>query len=222
MRAAGAGVPAVPLRAEVRPADLRRPVPHPKPGAHSRLSLRKNQSLAAGASPLSRASPRWAKYGLSHNQLVALDIETRARRRPGVGIVHRCRARLHNERPQFGKVRVVREKLEHQIEQFAAQMQEGADKAVPAVAVASPAFGVGNSAPAGCDAPPGPPACALQRQSLRHRRRASDAEVEWLERYARLRSRLAKTEAAWLEKNPPPDRNAPMSRKPRNPQARRG
>ena len=45
MRAAGAGVPAVSLRAEVRPADLRRPVPHPKPGAHSRLSLRKNQSL---------------------------------------------------------------------------------------------------------------------------------------------------------------------------------
>ena len=37
MRAAGAGVPAVSLRAEVRPADLRRPVPHPKPGAHSRL-----------------------------------------------------------------------------------------------------------------------------------------------------------------------------------------
>ena len=37
MRAAGAGVSAVSLRAEVRPADLRRPVPHPKPGAHSRL-----------------------------------------------------------------------------------------------------------------------------------------------------------------------------------------
>ena len=66
--------------AEVRPADLRRPVPHPKPGAHNRLSLRKNPSLAAGASPLSRASPRWAKFGLSHNQLVALDIETRAQR----------------------------------------------------------------------------------------------------------------------------------------------
>jgi hypothetical protein len=45
MRAAGAGVPAVSLRAEVQPADLRRPVPHPKPGAHSQLSLRKNPSL---------------------------------------------------------------------------------------------------------------------------------------------------------------------------------
>ena len=35
MRAPGAGVPPVSLRAEARPADLRRPVPHPKPGAHS-------------------------------------------------------------------------------------------------------------------------------------------------------------------------------------------
>jgi len=35
MRAPGAGVPAVSLRAAARPADLRRPVPHPKPGAHS-------------------------------------------------------------------------------------------------------------------------------------------------------------------------------------------
>src|SRR4029077_1892127 len=33
--APGAGVPPVSLRAEARPADLRRPVPHPKPGAHS-------------------------------------------------------------------------------------------------------------------------------------------------------------------------------------------
>src|ERR1700757_4446719 len=45
-----------------------------------------------------------AKFGLSHNQLVALDVETRTRRRPGVGIVHRRRARQHNERPQLGKV----------------------------------------------------------------------------------------------------------------------
>jgi hypothetical protein len=41
---AGAGVPAVSLRAEARPTDLLRPVPHPKPGAQ-RLSLRNNQSL---------------------------------------------------------------------------------------------------------------------------------------------------------------------------------
>jgi len=33
--APGAGVPPVSLGAEARPADLRRPVPHPKPGAHS-------------------------------------------------------------------------------------------------------------------------------------------------------------------------------------------
>src|SRR5258708_3162309 len=56
------------------------------------LSQRKDQSRAGGASPL------------SHNQLVALDVETRTRRRPGVGIVHRRRARQHNERPQLGKV----------------------------------------------------------------------------------------------------------------------
>ena len=49
MGAPGAGVPAVPLRAEMRPTDLLRPVQHPKPGAQ-RLSLRNNQSLAAGAS----------------------------------------------------------------------------------------------------------------------------------------------------------------------------
>jgi len=49
MRAPGAGVPAVSLRVETRPTDLLRPVQHPKPGAQ-RLSLRNNQSLAAGAS----------------------------------------------------------------------------------------------------------------------------------------------------------------------------
>jgi hypothetical protein len=76
MRAAGAGVPAVSLRAEVQPADLRRPVPHPKPGAHSQLSLQKKTRRAAGRPPLIRASPRWEKFGLSHNQFVALDIET--------------------------------------------------------------------------------------------------------------------------------------------------
>jgi hypothetical protein len=38
------------------------------------------------------------------------------------------------------------------------------------------------------------------------KRTISDAEVKWLERYARFRSRLATMEAAWLEKNPPPAR----------------
>jgi hypothetical protein len=33
-----------------------------------------------------------------------LDIETRARRRGGVGIVHRRRASAHNDRPQLSKV----------------------------------------------------------------------------------------------------------------------
>jgi hypothetical protein len=41
---------------------------------------------------------------LSHNQLIGLDVETRARRGPGVGIVHRPRASLHNECPQLSKV----------------------------------------------------------------------------------------------------------------------
>ena len=71
--------------------DLRRPVLHPKPGAHSRLSLEKPVARRRGVRS-------------SDNQLVALDIETRARRRPGVGIVHRRRARLHDERPQLSKV----------------------------------------------------------------------------------------------------------------------
>jgi hypothetical protein len=71
--------------------DLRRPVLHPKPGAHSRLSLEKPVARRRGVRS-------------SDNQLVALDIETRARSRPGVGIVHRRRARLHDERPQLSKV----------------------------------------------------------------------------------------------------------------------
>ena len=51
MRAPGAGVPPVSLRAEAQPADLRWPVPHPKPGAHSPYCrCGKNQRLAAGAS----------------------------------------------------------------------------------------------------------------------------------------------------------------------------
>ena len=40
----------------------------------------------------------------SHNQLIGLDVKTRARRGPGVGIVHRSRARLHNECPQLSKL----------------------------------------------------------------------------------------------------------------------
>jgi hypothetical protein len=44
------------------------------------------------------------------------------------------------------------------------------------------------------------------RQAEAGKRTISDAEVKWLERYARLRTRLATMEAAWLEKNPPPDR----------------
>ena len=103
MRAVGAGVPAVSLRAEVQPADLRRPVPHPNPERTANCRCEKTRR-AAGRPPLSRASPRWEKFGLSHNQFVALDIETRARRWPGIGIVHRRRARLHNERPQLSKV----------------------------------------------------------------------------------------------------------------------
>ena len=80
------------LREDKPAAEVRRSAPHPKSGAQNRTVTAKNQSIAAGASPL------------SHSQLVALDLETRARRRPGVGIVHRRRARLHNERPQFSKV----------------------------------------------------------------------------------------------------------------------
>jgi hypothetical protein len=56
--APGAGVPPVSLRAEARPADLRRPVPHPKPGAHSR-------TVAAGKTS---GSPP-GRPPLSHNQL---------------------------------------------------------------------------------------------------------------------------------------------------------
>jgi hypothetical protein len=62
------------------------------PERRAALSPRQNQSPAAGASPL------------SHNQLVARDVDPRPRRRSGVSIVHRRRARLHNERPQLSKV----------------------------------------------------------------------------------------------------------------------
>src|SRR5271166_1450522 len=62
------------------------------PERRAALSPRKNHWLAAGASLL------------SHNQLIALDVTTRAWRRRGVGIVHRCRASAHNDRPQLSKV----------------------------------------------------------------------------------------------------------------------
>jgi hypothetical protein len=42
----------VSLRAEARSGDLRRPVLHPKPGAHSRLSPPKNQMLAGDTDAL--------------------------------------------------------------------------------------------------------------------------------------------------------------------------
>jgi hypothetical protein len=53
MRAPGAGVPPVSLRAEARPADLRRPVPHPKPGAHS--ERQREEVRFASDSPLEEA-----------------------------------------------------------------------------------------------------------------------------------------------------------------------
>jgi hypothetical protein len=40
----------------------------------------------------------------------------------------------------------------------------------------------------------------------------SGAQSKWLERYAGLRAKLAKIEAAWLGKNPPPDRRGPPLR----------
>jgi hypothetical protein len=52
-------------------------LPHRSLERRAALSQRKDQSLAGGAFPL------------SHNQLVALDVESRTRRQPGVGIVHR-------------------------------------------------------------------------------------------------------------------------------------
>jgi hypothetical protein len=53
MRAPDAGVPPVSLRAEARPADLRRPVPHPKPGAHSRtVAAEKPVARRRGVPPL--------------------------------------------------------------------------------------------------------------------------------------------------------------------------
>ncbi|MBO0738065.1 MAG: hypothetical protein J2P48_16065 [Alphaproteobacteria bacterium] len=45
-----------------------------------------------------------AAVGLSHNPFVQLDVETPARRRPGIRIIHRCRTRLEDERPQLGKI----------------------------------------------------------------------------------------------------------------------
>jgi bifunctional non-homologous end joining protein LigD len=61
------------------------------PERRAARSLRGNRCHAPGAP-------------LSHNQFVALDAETRARRRPGLRIAHRRRARLHNERPQLGEI----------------------------------------------------------------------------------------------------------------------
>src|SRR3984893_1682810 len=62
--APGAGVPPVSLRAEARPADLRRPVPHPKPGVHS--------PTVAAEKPVARLTvqvhlkPAWRQWPRRH------------------------------------------------------------------------------------------------------------------------------------------------------------
>jgi hypothetical protein len=82
MRAAG---PAVSLRAEVQPADLRWPyrIRNPERTANCRCEKTRR---APGRSPLSRASPRWEKFGLSHNQ------KSLPRRRPSSTRLHQSLA----------------------------------------------------------------------------------------------------------------------------------
>jgi hypothetical protein len=55
------------------------------------VDANKNRLLAVGAA-------------LSRNQLVGLDVETSARCWHGVRVIHRCRARLEDERPQLREV----------------------------------------------------------------------------------------------------------------------
>ncbi len=76
---------------ELPTPEVRRPMPHPKAGTQSGTVAAKNQCIATGAA-------------LGHNQVRALDVERRGLRQPGVGIVHRRRARLRNKRPQLGEV----------------------------------------------------------------------------------------------------------------------
>ena len=75
MRAAGAGVPAVSLRAEVQPIDLRRPVPHANSVGFHHLS-----PLAWG---LVQVRPR---AGSTHGPL-GEETERRQRRRAGAALV---------------------------------------------------------------------------------------------------------------------------------------
>ncbi len=43
------------------------------------------------------------------------------------------------------------------------------------------------------------------RQAEAGKQALGDDKAKWLERYAKVRSRQAKREAAWLGKNPPPN-----------------
>src|SRR5260370_4328417 len=45
-----------------------------------------------------------AAMALPHNQFFRLDVETPPRHRHGIGVMHRRRARLEDERPQLGEV----------------------------------------------------------------------------------------------------------------------
>ena len=45
--------------------------------------------------------PLWP---LTHNEFFRLDVETPPRHRHGIGVMHRRRARLEDERPQLGEV----------------------------------------------------------------------------------------------------------------------
>jgi hypothetical protein len=58
----------------------------------------RSHSFHAGLLPQPPLSP------LSHNQFVQLDVETPAWHQLGIRIIHRCRTRLEDERPQLGKI----------------------------------------------------------------------------------------------------------------------
>ena len=45
-----------------------------------------------------------AASSLSHNELVRFNVETPARHRRGISVIHRRRARLKDERPQLSEV----------------------------------------------------------------------------------------------------------------------